>query len=114
VAIGAGIRPHQMVTEEQRTYLENVLSWLVINSMRVDSIQFNLLCEQSVSNVWRKKAFSNLKADYRMVEATSGNLGQLERALQIFRERLDHEIENSVPKTISYSEKIQRAIGNHT
>lgn len=40
--------------------LVDVAAWLVINSMHSERIQFNQLCIQNVSNVWRKKAFKTL------------------------------------------------------
>ena len=40
--------------------LKDVAAWLVINSMRSEKVQYNLLCEQTVSNVWRKGAFRHL------------------------------------------------------
>jgi len=33
--------------------LKDVSAWLTINSMRSEKIQFNMLCQQSVQNVWR-------------------------------------------------------------
>lgn len=38
----------------------DVSGWLVVNSMRSEKVQFNLLCEQTVGNVWRKEAFAGL------------------------------------------------------
>src|SRR5688572_14975081 len=43
-----------------RKVLIDVSAWLVINSMRSERIQFNQLCIQNVSNLWRKNAFKNL------------------------------------------------------
>jgi len=45
--------------------LVNVTAWLVVNSMRSERIQFNQLCIQNVSNVWRKKAFKTLLANHQ-------------------------------------------------
>ena len=114
VAIGAGTTTQSIVStsKDSRQYLRDVLSWLTINSMRVDGIQFSLLCEQSVENIWRKRAFSTLRSDYRSVDATSCS-PELERSLQVFRERIDFEIENSVPLTTPYSEKIASLINSN-
>jgi hypothetical protein len=50
--------PHTYVyVETTPQYLRDVVSWLMINSMRVDGVQYNLLCEQSVGNIWRKRCF---------------------------------------------------------
>lgn len=40
--------------------LRDVCAWLFINSFRTEKVQFDLLCEQSVRNVWRKVAWSEL------------------------------------------------------
>ena len=70
VAIGRGVDPGngQLLLDEAQ-FLKDVVSWLNINSMRVDSVQFNLLSEQSVGNIWRKRAFANLRSDFRYVDA---------------------------------------------
>lgn len=104
-------------------FLKEVLSWLVINSMRVDGVQYSLLCEQSVCNIWRKSSFNFLLRGYREIDSagsavasvhTSGAVSsQLARALQVFRERINFEIENAVPVDIRYSEKIRKMIEEH-
>ena len=96
-------------SRDEKQYLCDVLSWLVINSMRVDGIQFDLLCEQSAANVWRKQAFATLSKGYREVDAKVDQPA-LVSSLQVFRERVDFVIDNSVPKTIRYSEKITKLI----
>ena len=98
--------------EDARQFLRNVLSWLVINSMRVDGIQFNLLCEQSVANVWRKRALTAVCSGFPKIDDASCPT-ELSQALQVFRERIDFEIENSVPQNVRYSEKISTVITAH-
>ena len=116
VCIGAGIKPIPgagRTVDDEKQFLMDVVSWLMINSMRVDGVQYNLLCEQSVGNIWRKRCFATLLADYRNVDSVGGCSPQLDRSLQVFRERIDFEIENSIPKNIKYSEKINSAIKEH-
>ena len=110
VSIGSGRKvEHFAITKDQSALLKNVLSWLSINSMKVDGVQFDLLCEQNACNVWRKVAFNTLCKEYHQVDTT--NISQnLSTCLQVFRERVDFVIENSVPQTIKYSEKISRLI----
>jgi hypothetical protein len=50
--LGSGPRDAQV--------LKDVAAWLVVNQMRSEKVQFNLLCEQNVANVWRKRAFGSL------------------------------------------------------
>jgi len=107
VSIGSGRQvPRQ---REERQYLKDVLSWLTVNSMRVDGIQFSLLCEQSVGNVWRKVAFSTLREDRKSAKrefAPGVSNDEFEKSINMFRERIDHAIENNVPISSKYSEKI--------
>jgi hypothetical protein len=70
VSLGVTGRSNHIVAGDMSNltqFCNDVLSWLVINSMRVDSIQYNLLCEQSVGNIWRKRCFAALLGDYRQV-----------------------------------------------
>ena len=112
VSIGAGLTVSPDYSSNGKQFFKDVLSWLVINSMRVDGIQFNLLCEQNVSNIWRKRCFSTLRMDFKSVDSEKCP-PELTRSIQVFRERVDFEIENSVPQTIRYSEKILHIINQH-
>jgi hypothetical protein len=94
-------------------FLKDVVSWLMINSMRVDGVQYNLLCEQSVGNIWRKRCFGALRSDFRNIDSFEQCPPQLNRALQVFRERIDFEIENSILQSVKYSEKISKMISVH-
>jgi hypothetical protein len=120
VAIGATGRPatdsaplQQISATGQKQFLNDVVSWLVINSMRVDGVQYNLLCEQSVGNIWRKRCFVTLRSDFRSIDNFDHCPPQLNRSLQVFRERIDFEIENSIPQSVKYSEKIFKSIKEH-
>ncbi len=106
VSVGSGRKIERNVySTHQSLFLQHALSWLVINSMRVDGIQFDLLCEQNVCNVWRKRAFASLCREYTAMDSTNIS-SQLIASLQVFRERVDFVIENSVPETLKYSQKI--------
>ena len=80
--------------------LSNVSAWLVVNSMRSETLQQNLLLEQSMKNVWRKRAYECLKDDY--VESIYGSNPNhlnkqklnVNKSLDIFRERVDYHISN--------------------
>ena len=52
--------PFASPAEAARRELCDVAAWLHVNAMRAETLQFNLLCEQSVRNVWRKAAYRNL------------------------------------------------------
>lgn len=63
MAIGQGMKPSQRDVQLQQMLpmqlheqlLKDVIAWLVINSMRSDSIQFNLLCEQVSAHLLEQK-----------------------------------------------------------
>ncbi len=116
VAIGASgnsAAPLRADQQDAKQFLNDVVSWLVINSMRVDGVQYNLLCEQSVANIWRKRCFLTLRSDFRSIDNYEQCPPALNRALTVFRERIDFEIENSIAQSTKYSEKINKAIKEH-
>ena len=118
VAAGSGQSVQQRessfgpVENNPQRLLRDVISWLVINSMRVDGIQFNLLCEQNVSNIWRKRAFVYLSTHHLVMDSPTCP-EEVSRGLQLFRERVDFNIENMVPTSTKYSEKIKAMITSH-
>ena len=44
----------------QRAVLVEVVAWLTVNALGSENQQFQVLCEQSARNVWRKEAFGAL------------------------------------------------------
>ena len=68
--------------DEQTTkaVLVACVAWLIVNSMRVERVQFNQLCVQNVTNVFRKVAFREIAA----AEAAGGR-GRRLRALRDVR-----------------------------
>ena len=75
--IGKGQTIELMIIPEVRSLIKkvtdtsnilvDVAAWLVVNACKSQKVQFNLLCEQSVSNVWRKTAFRVLETHHREV-----------------------------------------------
>jgi hypothetical protein len=45
--------------------LVNVASWLTVNGMKSENLQFRMLCHQSIDNVSRKRVFHTLSTHYR-------------------------------------------------
>ena len=43
--------------------LEDVVAWLVVNSMRSEQTQWTMLCIQNIANLYRKNAFATLYAE---------------------------------------------------
>ena len=57
--------------------LKDVTAWLVLNQMRSEKTQFNLLCEQNVANVWRKRAFGSLVHSRAVIGRTAATVRTL-------------------------------------
>jgi len=77
--------------------IKHVCAWLFINGMKSEKTQFNLLMEQSVSNVWRKASYRHLMQSYAEV-GTKSCTGFTNHCLDVYRERVDFDVENSIRK----------------
>ena len=76
-----------------------VMAWLVINSMRSERLQFNLLQMQNAANIWRKNAFQRLLDNGTMLTALdSDDTGLLQKALEIFQEDVEFTLNTNVPE----------------
>lgn len=94
-------QPSQTITAESsaaglQKILRDVVGWLVVNSMKSETVQFNMLCEQAIFNVFRKNAFLTMQSNYKNY-GTKGISQQAILALDLFRERLDFSVENAIP-----------------
>eukprot|EP01012_Entosiphon_sulcatum_P004402 TRINITY_DN11719_c0_g1_i1.p1 TRINITY_DN11719_c0_g1~~TRINITY_DN11719_c0_g1_i1.p1 ORF type:complete len:3283 (+),score=530.28 TRINITY_DN11719_c0_g1_i1:870-9851(+) len=93
-------------------YLKDVCAWLVLSGMRSENLQFSLLCEQSLCNIWRKQAFHGLSRTYQLL-FTDGQNSFLERSIEVFRERVDYAIPNVPPQAPQRSERLLAEIAEH-
>jgi hypothetical protein len=77
---------------------KRVVQWLHVNTMRSESLQFHLLCDQSLSNVWRKAAFLRLREAHAGGRADAGAWTKdLENAIDIFRTKVALGVSDEVP-----------------
>jgi len=60
-------------------------------------------------NVWRKKCFRTLRSQYQEVAADNAP-DLLLQSLDVFRERLDYAVEDTVPVRVRFSQKLANAI----
>jgi hypothetical protein len=101
--------------------LREVTGWLLINTMRSERTQFNMLSEQTLANAWRKRAFSSLLEKHNEVGSTVRSAvptapGQLTTAellpkcLDVFRERLDYSVRNTVPVSVPFAIKLEKLL----
>mmetsp|Transcript_39763 Transcript_39763/g.98280 ORF Transcript_39763/g.98280 Transcript_39763/m.98280 type:complete len:3869 (-) Transcript_39763:305-11911(-) len=113
--------------------LADVCAWLVVCSIRYEAMQFQLLCDQRLANVWRKRAFrvvrerrAQLKtpaleaagiranaAQAKELRGSSQGGSETRAALQVFREALDFHVEASVPVARSFSDVLREKADIH-
>lgn len=79
--------------------LNDVLGWLVINSMQSERIQFNQLQIQNSASVWRKNAF-NVFRDYGGSRAK--RLAEQEEIERLAREKEEEEQKSALASKIKY------------
>ena len=124
VALGAGCTTDALAArrasmpqlERQRAELEGVASWLVINSMKSERVQFELWCMHCAQNVWRKRALRQLLMSHASFADARDGKGASEserRALEVFRERLERDVSNSVPTSTDTRQAIAMAAQLH-
>ena len=117
--------PFASPAESARRELCDVAAWLHVNAMRAETLQFNLLCEQSVRNVWRKAAYRNLIDLYDADRVGGGGGGaggaggaaaaaaptadELHAAVEVFRERVDLRVESTVPEQVALARRLSDA-----
>jgi len=105
-----------------RAELEDVASWLMLNAMRAEKVQFELWCSQCAHNVWRKRAMAVLAsrhAEFGNHATVKGGSAVPEahraerRCLDVFRDRVEHDVSNTVPRRGNMREDIVRASQEH-
>ena len=151
-------------TYSSQQLLIHVASWLTLNGMKSENMQFRLLCHQSVENTIRKRAFLILKSAYKELTAfafsgrvkeiaaisaaakghgsvtadlgalfdgsrklfsddlaaiqsvlqgnsqTSVGVDKLQRCLDVMTERLDFNVQNSIPMPVPLSETLSNTV----
>jgi hypothetical protein len=101
----------------------DVPAWLLINSMRMESLQFVKLSLQELANVWRKRALVALEDEARPHSggASSATPAErlrrfergsafLRRAIALFREPISFEVESAVPRARAFASRIEELL----
>jgi hypothetical protein len=138
-AAGANFAAQQAIlqadahTLTQLVTLTDICAWLVINSMKTEKVQFNMLIEQCLENVAKKNGLNDLLAKYKQVglrappvggggigkllggaknnvELTAADEQQLAHAVDVFRDRVDYSIANVVAPPTNFLSKLQTAV----
>ena len=93
--------------------LVRVLSWLAVNQIRRERVNFFVLAEQNVQNVARKVAHATLISSSNNVGVAGDQESRLRGCLDVFRTRVDFTVENAVPTPRPTSERIAQTIEDH-
>lgn len=111
---------HVVSSRHSRAHVQQVLvdinTWLVINSMRSERVQFNQLCLQNIANVWRKKAYQVLLTEHQQFTVDSSPLPQSRegRALEVFCEPIDFNLNATVPNPIPFADTLTSRVALQT
>ena len=94
--------------------LRDISSWLLIQTCLAESVQFNMLTEQNLANVARKVCFKTLLESYTDI-GTSRSSEALHGALEVFRERMDYQVEDKIPVNVAFISKLRMMVKrNHS
>lgn len=114
--------------------LEDVVAWLIINSLRSEQIQWTMLCLQNIGNLYRKNAFQSLHrgtkyfmeggtnpieskdgAEETKVSASDTFIANLDKdkALAVFDEPIDFSLEAGVPDPVPFEERLRSMLDTH-
>ena len=100
----------------------DVPAWLLINSMKMESLQFIQLSTQELFNIWKKRALQQLIDEVKdnASESVARRVKRFElrkelvAAISQFREHIDFNLPNEVPKPRTYSQRINELIEKYS
>lgn len=112
--------------------LEDIVAWLIINSLKSEQTQWTMLCIQNIGNLYRKNAFKTLHMSTMINAKTTSNTSMSsstttttssssestmitisENALDVFNESIDFSLEAGVPDPIPFEQKLREMLDNH-
>eukprot|EP00928_Gymnodinium_smaydae_P006393 TRINITY_DN12258_c0_g1_i2.p1 TRINITY_DN12258_c0_g1~~TRINITY_DN12258_c0_g1_i2.p1 ORF type:complete len:1179 (-),score=178.35 TRINITY_DN12258_c0_g1_i2:170-3580(-) len=108
-------------------FLLDVPAWLLLNSMRMEGLQFVQLSLQELHNVWRKRALSSLLDEVRLTSKQL-DVGQQEGmqrlrrfednawqklCINVFREPIGFPVEAKVPQPRPFVETVRLLVDAH-
>ena len=94
--------------------LAAVSGWLLLNSMRVERVQYHTLQLQNVANAWRKTAFRALTEGLSQFSVTRPLADEaLTTALDTFCERIDFALQPGIPMPQSMSALVEGKVAAH-
>lgn len=113
--------------------LEDIVAWLIINSLKSEQTQWTMLCIQNIGNLYRKNAFKTLhmstvlnantaasNSSISTISSSSSSTSSVstiitisESALDVFNESIDFSLEAGVPDPIPFEQKLREMLDNH-
>ena len=120
--------------ENPAVVLRQIVAWLVVNSLRSESVQWSMLCIQNVGNVFRKTAFevmlragSNRLADLAsdgvevpsmqapLDAASDDPVDHLSpgASIDVFTEPIDFSLDSAVPDPAPFEVKLRKMLEDH-
>ncbi len=123
--------PNHPLTQEH--VLEDIVAWLIVNSLRSEQIQWTMLCLQNIGNLYRKNAFQALHrgtqyfkeglastVDLTSSEESKNSSSDLfianldkDKALKVFDEPIDFSLEAGVPDPVPFEERLRSMLDTH-
>lgn len=83
----------------ERAVLQDVCTWLVVNAINSEKLQFNVCCEHGVQNVWRKFCFQQLQEHAALI-GTPQATQEIKDFIDEYRDRIDFTVENTIRKPV--------------
>eukprot|EP00756_Hemistasia_phaeocysticola_P010308 Hpha_TRINITY_DN15008_c2_g11::TRINITY_DN15008_c2_g11_i2::g.123952::m.123952 len=95
-----------------RKVLVGCVAWLMVNSMRMERLQYNQLCIQKIQNVYRKGAFGELIQSHDTFTVSAGlrPSDRAARALAIYREPIEFAIQDHVPRDRLFEDVLREMV----
>ena len=93
--------------------LADVVAWLLLNGVKSERIQANMLVCQNIASVWKKRAYRQLmKLEDKALLRVSEQGGQPLRQLMAWKEETDNVVPNSIPLSSNLREFINKRISD--
>ncbi|KAH8582661.1 very large low complexity [Cryptosporidium sp. chipmunk genotype I] len=90
-------------------FLRCLCGWLLIQSITKEFEQSQLLCVQSLENIWRKKSFRRMINEHVQWEDCNSNKGE-DKLVDVFVEKLSFEISSTVPFNVPVKDQLRNKL----
>jgi hypothetical protein len=91
--------------------LRDVISWLLLNGMKSEQTQANMLICQNVANVWKKSAYrAMLKLDDSRLLSGGSKESKLSTLLSAWKEETDTSIPNCITNSLSLKSRLDKLV----